>query len=352
MAIMKRLSLLAFLVFVATCSGCYSLNVSEIDGSFTGIRVAVDRSKVVNILIVHGMGGYSSPDPQQIIDATVSNLNLCSEGEETRCNISRPDHDQLLGYLLRQDFKQMDSSKKVRFYTLHWSNTTRGVKKKYVGYDNSETEHRLGVNHRFKRDLVNQNLSDVVLYLGGYKDTMLIPFEDAINIIDGDVPEDGEYELILISFSLGSIMLLDTVEKLVVDEQCASKRFCEAVSTFFMLANQVPLLLMGNHGIERPAKYEFATSLQWFVDLREPTKEKFAIVAMSDPNDLLSYPIPDWLRDQFETYDPFVNVTTSVSRTAWVIPFVGAFTNPAAAHRNYGRDERVLDLIVNGYDNE
>lgn len=366
MAIMKRLLLLASLIVVAACAGCYSLNVSEIDDSFSGISKAVDRSDVVCVLIVHGMGGYSKTDPQHIIDATISKLNLSSQGDETRRTIRHPDNKQLLGYLLRQDFKQMHSSTQVRIYTLHWSDATRSVKKQYVGYDNSEINnpHRLSLNHKFKRDLVNSNLSDVVLYLGEYGKTMLIPFMKAIEFIDGDVPQDDEYELILISFSLGSIMLLDAVEALFESDFCKYKRFCTSVSTFFMLANQVPLLLMGNYGIqdddidETQPKYNFARSLKRFIDVRQdvPAREdphetlrEFTIVAISDPNDLLSYRIPKWLRDEFKPDDPFVNVTTSVSRAALIIPFVGVVADPAAAHQNYGQDEYVLDLLVNGH---
>jgi len=357
MAIMTRLSLLASLVVVATCSGCYSLNVSVIDCPFDGITDAVDRSDVVNILSVRGMGGYSSPDPQQIIDETVSKLNLCAQEEVEPRHIRHPVTNQLLGSLLRQDFQQMHTSKQVRFYTLHWSQATSHVKQQYVGYDNLETNnpHRLSLNHRFKRDLVNRNLADVVLYLGKYGETMRIPLEKAIDIIDCGVPKDDEYELILISFSLGSIMLLDTVEALVVSGHCASQRFCNSVSTFFMLANQVPLLLMGKYeiqddDIERPPDYQFAGSLQWFINQRpQETKRKLTIVAMSDPNDLLSYRIPDWITIQFPE-KTFVNVTTSVVRKAVLIPFVGVVADPTVAHTGYGQDDSVIDLIVDGHD--
>ncbi len=364
MAIMTRPSLLASLVVVATCSGCYSLNVSVIDGPFDGITDAVDRSEVVNILIVHGMGGYSTPDPQQIIDETVSKLSLCSQEEVEPCPILHPVTNQLLGYLLRQDFKQMHTSKQVRIYTLHWSDATSHVKQRYVGYDNLETNnpHRLSLNHSFKRDLVNSNLSDVVLYLGDYGDTMLIPFMEAIRIIDKSVPEDDKYELILISFSLGSLMLLDAVDALFESGLCKHERFCESVSTFFMLANQVPLLLMGKYPIQDDdTQYDFARSLERFIEVRQKvpapedpqeTEKKFRIVAISDPNDLLSYRIPKWLRDEFEPDDPFVNVTTSVARKALIIPFVGVVADPTAAHSGYGQDDRVLDLIINGHHEE
>lgn len=330
MANMTRFSLLAFLVVVATCSGCRHLNVWEIDGgSFAGIKEAVDRSDVVSILIVHGMGGYSTPDPQQIIDATVSKLSLCSQEDGEPRPIRHPVNNQLLGYLRRQDFKQIHTSKQVRIYTLHWSDATRSVKEQYVGYDNLKTNnpHRLSLNHRFKRDLVNRNLSDVVLYLGAYKDTMLIPFKESILIIDRDVPQGDDYELILISFSLGSIVLLDAVEALVQDELCKiSEGFCNSVSTFFMLANQVPLLLLGEYpfqddDVETQPEYRLAGSLKQFLNVRlGPLKDtherrrKFNIVAISDPNDLLSYSIPDWLAKQYP--DTFVNVTTSVARSS------------------------------------
>ena len=102
-------------------------------------------------------------------------------------------------------------------------------------------------------------------------------------------------------------------------------------------------------------QYYNVGSLKGFISQREEPSgdtdefnEKFKIVAISDPNDLLSYRIPDWLKKELPQI-PFVNVTTSVVRSALIIPFVGTVADPAAAHQNYGQDKCLLDLIVNGH---
>ena len=127
-----------------------------------------------------------------------------------------------------------------------------------------------------------------------------------------------------------------------------------------MLANQVPLLLLGSYRTqdadEQTTDDHPTDSLRNFIVEREKAERTtafpkiFKIVAFSDPNDLLSYRIPEWIANDTQyPSDTFVNVTTSVTRTGWTIPFLGQFADPIEAHRGYGRDERVLDLIINGY---
>ena len=118
----------------------------------------------------------------------------------------------------------------------------------------------------------------------------------------------------------------------------------------------MPLLLLGsfrNQDVDGQTTGDPpADSLRIFIGEREKAKsttgvpKTFRIVAFSDPNDLLSYRIPEWIaNDTLYPPDTFVNVTTSVTRTGWTIPFLGQFADPIQAHRGYGQDERVLDLM-------
>lgn len=365
MAYKQLLVLLASLLFLASGSGCYGLNVMKVEGdSFVGIAETIKENKVVSILIVHGMGGFSGSDPATIIDETTKQLKLIPSGEKHDPVIFKDQSEMhKLGTLKRVDFTRADSSGQIRFYTLHWSPATSPAKEKYIGDDNcrAKNPHRLSLNHSIKRKMVNGNLSDVVLYLGDYGKTMRIPLKKSVLRIVEDAKDDRDFGLVLISFSLGSIMLLDAIDELLDDDECKEEAssFCRSADTFFMLANQVPLLMLGSYQIPGDSPemtgVPSTDSLKRFIRERqgaaalESVPDDFRIVAMSDPNDLLSYRIPEWVaRENGYPKDLFVNVIISVSRMALIIPFVGQFADPVKAHRGYGRDQRVLDLMIKG----
>ena len=75
-------------------------------------------------------------------------------------------------------------------------------------------------------------------------------------------------------------------------------------------------------------------------------KWKLAIVAVSDPNDLLSYPLNATDIVDSGALDVSVhNVTLNVARSAWF----GVFANPLKAHSGHDQDKRVIRLIAHGY---
>jgi hypothetical protein len=78
------------------------------------------------------------------------------------------------------------------------------------------------------------------------------------------------------------------------------------------------------------------------------------VVAFSDPNDLLSFPVPD----DFVQYGldsrlcpKVVNVSLNIARVAQVFRGDG-FANPLTAHTEYNDDARVIGLITGGLGQE
>jgi hypothetical protein len=116
----------------------------------------------------------------------------------------------------------------------------------------------------------------------------------------------------------------------------------------FMLANQLPLLQSGLEPVSvqnevsafcQPDGADFANRLF----------QETELIACSDPNDLLSYPIPDaFVRDHVDSRlcPKQVNVTINIAPVRSVLGF-GDFANPLAPHLDYD-DERVIGLITRG----
>ena len=116
-----------------------------------------------------------------------------------------------------------------------------------------------------------------------------------------------------------------------------------------MLANQLPLL---QSGLE-PASVRNAVPAYCRPDGTHHADRLFKeteLIAFSDPNDLLSYPIPDrFVREHVDSRlcPRQVNVTINIAPVTNLLG-VGEFANPMAAHVDYDDDERVIGLITRG----
>jgi hypothetical protein len=120
----------------------------------------------------------------------------------------------------------------------------------------------------------------------------------------------------------------------------------------FMLSNQLPMLQLGKELPEITGKKaDFCN-----VDGSKYRSRLFAetsIVAFSDPNDLLSYAIPQDFTEQYLDSRLCINVTNININIASVFDAfgIGKIANPMEAHVGYSRDDRVVALIANGIGN-
>ncbi len=166
-------------------------------------------------------------------------------------------------------------------------------------------------------------------------------------------------EFAFITHSLGSRITLDALARLSrVLETVGSQRpeiarvaksFRERDVKVFMLANQLPLL---QSGLEPAGVRDAVPAYCRPEGAHYPDRlfNQTQLIAFSDPNDLLSYPIPDrFVRDYVNSRlcPKQVNVTINVAPVSDIIG-LGEFANPLAAHVDYDNDERVIGLITHG----
>ena len=74
------------------------------------------------------------------------------------------------------------------------------------------------------------------------------------------------------------------------------------------------------------------------------------LIAVTDPNDILSYPVPASWVDQYldsRLCTRVRNVTINIAHVR-NIPILGQFADPLTAHTGYVDDERVAHLMANG----
>ena len=122
----------------------------------------------------------------------------------------------------------------------------------------------------------------------------------------------------------------------------------------YMFANQLPLLELSEVSNPLPLRHESATAVKALAEIRRQNKPRVRLqqpqallplhlVAFSDPNDLLSYPL-DKSSISGSTI-VYSNVAVSVERSA----ILGVFAWPITAHTGHDKSKVVMDLLAFGY---
>ena len=115
-----------------------------------------------------------------------------------------------------------------------------------------------------------------------------------------------------------------------------------------MLANQLPLLQITQPKPKVSGKIQqYCTPNGSYYNKR--VFDKVNIIAFSDPNDLLSYDIPQQFVDEYIDSRICPEVTNVSINVADIISAFGVgVVNPVTAHTGYDNDNRVIEIIANG----
>ena len=219
-------------------------------------------------------------------------------------------------------------------------------------------QRRATLNAGLKNQLLNDCLSDVIIYSGklgqqirdATKDALLTQLssqqKSASAFAPGEVARAPVRPLFLVTDSLGSKILLDSIQELQNEGQGEFvKETLARMVALYLRANQIPLLGLTNvdprpakafDALEAPLKSAIPNNLNLRADV-----EALPVVAFTDPNDLLSYAFaggqyaPQKLR--------FTDVLVSNAPT--LISFV---ERPDHAHTTYKSNPCVVTAIVKG----
>ena len=359
----RRISgFLLHLTAICLLAGCTLLSVRRFENDFDGLNAAASRSNsaggTLRILFVHGMGHHQPGYSQALMQGIAARLNLSNTGPSRRMTIRKESHDY--GEINITNYSSSEG-KKVRAYELTWSATTDALKARQLGFDATYASDRVLVNRQLKAKLIDDALADPVLYIGRYRNHMQFPIMRAIEAILHDyTPQD---ELAIITQSLGSYMCYDTLLKMSRGERIMGEREYSAdvvrdlighTNYVFMLANQLPLLELSEVSNPVPLRRESATAVKALAEIRRQNKPKVRpqqpqaplalhLVAFSDPNDLLSYPL-DQSSISGNTIK-YSNVVVSVERSA----ILGVFAWPMTAHTGHDKSKVVMDLLAFGH---
>ena len=356
------------------------LPMLEHQAGYPPLGEAGPERPVLKVIMVHGVGthvpGYSARLSANLAQA----LGLSVVAPEAKgFPIENPAFPgETLGQLTVSRHTNPARDREMLFYELTWSPISQSAKDA-IAFDSTAVfaHRRASLNNVFKQ-FVNDVAPDPLVYTGTGRERIQTTVGQALcwalsadwqglpdeqQICQPDTPGFASRldvdEFVFITHSLGSRITTDGLQRLtrVIEEASAdrpeirrvSEAFRERDVKVFMLANQLPLL---QSGLE-PASVQGvvpAHCLPGGASFDHRLFRETELIAFSDPNDLLSYPIPDaFVRDHVDSRlcPKQVNVTINIAPVRSVLG-LGEFANPLSAHVDYDGDERVIGLITRG----
>ncbi|WP_431064865.1 hypothetical protein [Methylotuvimicrobium sp.] len=355
---------------------------------FTGISSGLGKPQgKTKLLFVHGVGDHLPGYTTEFMEKLAKQLNL-NVRSETPKNITLnaplvPEKD--LGNLRITQLLNEKDGRELIFYEWTWSNITRD-QKALLAFDNSgDYEFRRARINSMLKKFSNDTGPDPIIYLGESREAILAGFAQSFCWMASgdwlDLPDSGSHtctglhdenighiahdDYVFISHSLGSRITIDGMQRIAYLLANAEKfadpskktevtrASIEALQNkrlpIYMLSNQLPMLQLGRKLPEVSGQGESYCS---------PASDRYdermvnetAIVAFSDPNDLLSYGIPPGYKDKYLDSRLCATVTNVNINVAKIIDAFGLsdLANPLEAHLGYDRDDRVVALIANG----
>jgi hypothetical protein len=371
----------------AALAGCTAPQIDSPFGGLQSLTAAQASSPApddpARLFIIHGMTAQSNDYADALVRGLAERLGLpeFKFHDKPYAVHGAIAFDGAIANINLRTYNLSDGQRdRLRVSALNWSPLTESIKQHQFAADDQIP--RALINGDIKVKVLNDGLSDAVLYEGKYQTVMrrgvmigLCAFLDGELVNDSCAPNVASHsEVALISESLGSYMLLDAIEALNAGRpnSPAGQPLFTRLRRFYMFANQVPLLELADLnprvGAAHLALSEAGTSkLDAFLELVRkahatmrpaarmtasggmsgtPMPPPLQIVAFTDPNDLLSYEINR--ADLAEAGAAPSAYSASNVLYPVATSYFGLFANPLTAHTGYATDAEVLDLVVCG----
>jgi len=353
------LRLLAPLVLLGACSTPYHPPVVVRDSiPFPGVAgiAAANGARPVDLILIHGMCTQDPGWAERSIDRIAGAL-------EQHAPAAAPAPAAADGGIQVIERTRRIGGGTVRFHALVWWPLTAALKRQ-LDYDSTAQPTdcardqackpvRATLNGAVKDRLLNDCLADAVIYAGAGHDAIRDAMTATLSRILAANP-DPDGTLVVVAESLGSKMLFDALSGMLDSNergtQALGRLAARRLGLIYMAGNQLPILGLAEQNVVASAM-PAQDALQRFLELRrrQPNGrserlQQLALVAFTDPNDLLSYRL---LPARYAAPDVAVaDVLVSNDRT-----WLGLLENPVTAHMDYLRNPDVGRLIACGWPN-
>ncbi|MFI3241471.1 MAG: hypothetical protein R3Y43_02775 [Alphaproteobacteria bacterium] len=345
----------------------------QVDGfEYNGINQHLMQEKPLKILMVHGVGTHYPGYSDFIQEKLANNIGFNKRSRLSK-NISLVDPQfpqKDLGNLRVTHWQDTTNNKEMFFYELAWSEITIPYKNKLrFDIDEQSSEFRVPFNNTMKKFLDNV-LPDPMIYLvdpynliiNSNKQAVCWMLKDDWNTLPYKAKEVCnlsaeltsqkmvEENVMFITHSLGSEIVIDAITS-IAEDMGNVKQLQEKELTIFMLANQLPMLLIAKPEPKVHSQKEEYCDINGS-KYNQRIFKNINVVAFSDPNDLLSYNIPQSFADEYIDSRLCADVTNvSVNVAPEIDAFGVEIVDPVLAHTYYDRSNKVINLITNGTNN-
>jgi hypothetical protein len=374
---------------VATIGGCSYLPPTIVPiapdptpDRLEGVADIDPNAKTIRILFIHGIGEHDACDPDTLLIHLTKALQVEQQppdriDETATCAshfvIPEPlpiDAPGATSKALMYFYTFRSATRTVKFAFLRWSPLTESIKATAL------TEPGLP-HHAWLADVAKtfeqNNLADVVLYGGKYREVIRPAIERGLCHFVGGVPDPnnprlcvggaGDTPTAIVTHSLGGYMLMDAMSDIyaknasgaVAEEHSAAEKVGRYLNQIFMLANQLKLLDLTTRTQEQSGSQvvrNFRTAWN-AAHNRQPTAgavgKRRQMIAVSDPNDILSWQVTsmEFNRPEFTIANVYLG-TTGEFLGLYHAPIIPIAASPVAAHENYLKDDDVMDIIACG----
>jgi hypothetical protein len=377
---MKRTLLLAAcLCFLSACSTPYKTPAFDArpgtPRAFPGAADLLRKEGTLDVLLVHGMCTHDA----EWASGAARDLYANMGGDPVHVQLHAAPVGKT-GIILFQQTLPLPAGS-LRLNALLWSPLTTSLKGDLC-YDQTSKSalcpaveatkafpyDRARFNQMTKDNLINDCLADAMIYQGKPRieinERIQAALLQAVNTTggrpataDASGPQN-RIPVMVITDSVGSKITFDAIYKLATgpgkDGKTAGIALFNRTALVFMRANQMPILALADKPLDGTVSAErqdagFPTDpIQALIQRRnaEPgesrTRSVPTVVAFSDPNDLLSYPLA---RSPFAAGAAYPIIDVIVSNAT---SYLGLVELPNAAHLDYARTAAVRRLIACG----
>jgi len=353
-----RRALLLIVLMLCACSTPYRPpQLLDAGATFPGLADLAARAngKTADVLLVHGICTHDASWAGVVVGQLMQSLGVAAGPAALKAAV---------GPQVQIVSSTADTpAGRLRFDALIWSPLTTELKRQLC-YDQTNkssicdgappfTPTRASLNARFKDGLVDDCLSDALVYQGVARDDMQRRMRDAILQVLGASDSAPGVPLVVISHSMGSKILFDTLLRMSAEAPgsraaLVAQQAVDRLRLLMMASNQIPLLSLADQQIAASLLAPAAPdSLQQLLQQRLARKgttaadQRLTLVAFTDPSDLLSYTL------QTEKYASqgvaVYNILVSNAPT-----YFGLLERPDYAHENYLTNPDVGRLISCG----
>ena len=333
----------------------------------------------LKVLMVHGIGRHLPGYSGRLTESLMPALGLTNKNA-TRKEIELWEpavSDEPVGKLSIHLFLDPERSRRLLFYELTWSDVIE-AERQSIAFDNSkEFSFRRTELNGYMKQFFNDHVPDAFIYMSDARAKIFASVQQGVCWMTSgdwdDLPDQAsercdsqnparavyarQDDFAFVTHSLGSRIAIDVLQ----DEtglairpegqthQALTEVFRERELPIYMLSNQLPLLGLG---LPPPTVQDQTASYcaQDGALAAQRALKALDIYAFSDPNDLLSYPIPSDLAHRYvdsRLCPRVTNISINVARPVNLFG-LSQVANPVSAHGAYDGDERVIDIMAHG----